>query len=112
MKPLTRDELRRMIGAEKDFLLVNVLSEESFDREHIPGSQNVPVTSENFEQEVEWLAGNNERTVVVYGAGFGSKESSAAKRLTAAGFTNVYDYEGGMEDWKDANLPVASTLMH
>ncbi len=113
MKPLSRDELRGMIGAEQDFLLINVLSEEFFDREHIPGSENVPLKDENFEQEVEWLAGGHDRLIVVYCASFESRESSAAaERLTAAGFRNVYDYEGGMRDWKSANLPVASTLSH
>ena len=30
----------------------------------------------------------------------------AAKRLDQMGYKNVYDYEGGMKDWKGAGYPV------
>jgi rhodanese-related sulfurtransferase len=35
--------------------------------------------------------------------------SLAAEKLTEIGYKNVYDYEGGLQDWKDAGLPLESS---
>lgn len=101
MKPISRDELKTMNEAEhEDFVLINVLSRENFNKQHIRTSINIPVDSDDFAQRVESVSGGKERTIVVYCANFECNASpSAAKKLEQAGFTQVYDYEGGTEDW-------------
>jgi rhodanese-related sulfurtransferase len=101
MKPLTRDELKKMNDAQhEDFVLINVLSRESFNEQHIRTSINIPVSDENFAQKVESVAGGKDRKIVVYCASFECDASpKAAKKLEEAGFTQVYDYEGGTKDW-------------
>jgi rhodanese-related sulfurtransferase len=91
-----------------DFLLVNVLGEDDFRKAHIPGSRNVPTSRSRLENEIERLAGGKDVPVVVYCAGSDCDASpAAAKRLTLAGFTNVYDYSGGMKSWIEARNDVA-----
>ncbi len=34
--------------------------------------------------------------------------TQAAQKLEAAGFSNVYDYEGGAKAWQEAGLAVGS----
>ena len=54
MKTITRDQLKRMNDTQhEDFVLINVLSRESFLEEHIRTSINVPVDDERFVELVE-----------------------------------------------------------
>src|SRR5690625_7892017 len=73
---------------------------DSFNKEHIRSSVNVPVDEDNFTSRVEQIAGSKEREVVVYCASFDCDASTrAAEKLQQEGFTQVYDYEGGTKDW-------------
>lgn len=101
MKAITRDELKVMNETEhEDFVLINVLARDAFSKQHIRTSINIPVKDENFVDKVADVVGGKDRKVVVYCASFDCDASSkAAKRLEEAGFTQVYDYEGGTRDW-------------
>ena len=109
MKTLTTQELKRMMDKKEDFALINVLPEQSFDEEHIPGSHNVPLKRDAFTSEVESIAGGKHRTIVVYCASRSCDASpSAAAKLKSEGFTNVFDYEDGMAGWRNAGYEVAT----
>lgn len=101
MKPINRDDLKTMNEAQhEDFVLINVLPREVFRKQHIRTSINVPVDGDDFVQNVEAVAGGKDRKIVVYCANFNCDASpTAAKQLEDAGFTEVFDYEGGTEDW-------------
>ncbi|WP_163559691.1 rhodanese-like domain-containing protein [Halomonas sp. NO4] len=101
MKAITRDELKVMNETEHDdFVLINVLPRDAFNKQHIRTSINIPVKDANFVEKVEDVVGSKERKVVVYCANFDCDASpKAAKQLEEAGFTQVYDYEGGTQDW-------------
>lgn len=107
MQPITRDELKTMNETEhEDFVLINVLPTDPFNNQHIRTSINIPFDNDDFVEMVKQVAGSKDRKIVVYCANFDCPVSpKAAKALEAAGFTNVFDYEGGTEDWfkaKDA----------
>lgn len=96
---LTRDELKEKMDAGDDFALVNVLSEEQFEQEHIPGSINIPLdqVEEEFPRRFD-----EDDDIVVYCASHSCQASpKAAEKLEAMGFTDVKDYEGGLSDWKE-----------
>lgn len=101
MKAISRDELKRMNEEqERDFVLINVLPRESFREQHIRTSINIPVNEEHFTEKVEEVAGGKDRDVVVYCASFDCDASpKAGQKLDEAGFSRVYDYEGGTKDW-------------
>ena len=87
-------------------MLVEVLSEESYEDFHLPGAINVPVRSDDFAKRIQ-LAANKDDEVVVYCQNTECDASPrAAQKMEELGFTNVYDYEGGKEDWRSAGLPV------
>ncbi|MCA9438899.1 MAG: rhodanese-like domain-containing protein, partial [Candidatus Omnitrophica bacterium] len=72
-------------------------------QEHIPGSFSVPLEEGNFEKKMENLVETKSEPVVVYCANSQSEASpKAAAILEEAGFEAVYDYEGGLESWKNA----------
>lgn len=113
MNTLAANELKGMLELRETLdreaiALINVLSEEDFQEAYIPGSSNVPVGREDFVARVEELAGGKDTPVVVYSATADCTASrDAARKLEDAGFTNVYDFEGGMEAWLDAGEYVA-----
>jgi rhodanese-related sulfurtransferase len=101
IQKITRDDLQGMNdGGKDDFVLVNVLPREEFNQRHIRTSINVPVGSADFPQRVEAVAGGKQREIVVYCASFDCDASEkAARELDEAGFSRVFDYEGGTKDW-------------
>lgn len=101
MRELSRDDLKRMNETEHDdFVLTNVLPAEKFNEKHVRTSINVPVGDDDFEQTMEKDVGSKDRKVVVYCANFDCDASpKAAEKLEQAGFSQVYDYAGGTEDW-------------
>lgn len=101
MQAITRDELKIMNEAEhEDFVLINVLPNKAFNEAHIRTSINIPVDDDDFEQVAEKVVGDKGRKVVVYCANYDCDASpKAAKKLENAGFTSVFDYEGGTKDW-------------
>jgi rhodanese-related sulfurtransferase len=103
MHALGGEELQRMMkDPEQDFVLINVLSPQEFNQQHIRNSVNVPLKLQSFAEVVAEIAGNRERKVVVYCDNFDCDASTrAATELEAEGFINVYDYEGGMKDWSE-----------
>lgn len=113
IRHMTTDRLEQWLKDDQapggeDFLLVNVLGEEDFEAAHIPGSHNVPVKRARLENEIERLAGGKEDPVVVYCASKDCEASTdAARRLSNAGFEQVFDYSGGMAAWIEAGNEVA-----
>ncbi|MGB3622294.1 MAG: rhodanese-like domain-containing protein [Ketobacter sp.] len=101
MKSISRRDLEAMHDdVHRDFLLVNVLPKDTFNRLHIRTSVNVPVDNASFETMMEYVAGSKHREIVLYCASFNCPASTeAAEKLEKAGFTSVYDYEGGTQDW-------------
>jgi len=97
-------ELKKLIDISAELKLVNVLDREYFEKEHIPGSISLPVESIAADAEKSL---NKSDTIVVYCAGFQCQASTyAAEKLEAMGFFNVFDYKGGMQEYKHAGLPL------
>lgn len=111
MKPIGTEQLESMREEHDHLAVVNVLDKDAFLERHIPGSANIPVGDALFESRVEKLAGGKDRPVVVYCASDTCDASpKAAEKLDRAGFERVYDYEGGMEAWKQAGNEVESGM--
>ena len=102
-KIITREELKKWIDEKKDFVLIDVLSQASYEGRHLPNAKNVPISDTEFLGKVEKYVPNKETSVVVYCASFTCQTSSrAARTLADAGYINVYDFKGGLADWQDA----------
>ncbi|MBD3239790.1 MAG: rhodanese-like domain-containing protein [Chitinivibrionales bacterium] len=93
-----------MMQSGKEFTLVDALSSEHFDKEHIRGAVSLPSTEVGARAEGVLDRGD---TIVVYCAGPSCQASDiAAEKLEAMGFPNVFHYAGGIEQWKQAQLPM------
>jgi len=107
METMQRNELKNLLERHNDIHLINVLGPGEFEKAHIPGSYNIPVSDKNFLQEVEKNVSNKNAAIIVYCANFDCTASpDAAKKLENAGYTHVVDFEGGIKDWIEAGYPV------
>jgi rhodanese-related sulfurtransferase len=107
MKSIRARELKDMMERRDDLQVINVLERDAFEKEHVPGSTNVPLSRDDFARAVEQQVGAQDGTVVVYCS---SKECTAspkaARKLTEAGFSDVIHFAGGMAEWKTAGFDV------
>lgn len=103
---ISREELKKKIDKEEDFILIDVLGAKSFSKIHLPKAINLPIESENFIERVEEEVEDKEEEIIVYCGSFSCHLSSAAtKKLIKAGYSNVIEYDGGLKDWAAADYP-------
>ena len=101
--PLSVSELQRWMRERRDFALVDVLPEEAFAEQHLPGARKACVYEVDFLDQVANLGITRDQSIVVYGACADSLESAtAAEKLDRAGFKQVHDFRGGREAWRSA----------
>ena len=100
MKTLNYEQLYSMRRNQDNYVLIDVRPFDVYEERHITDSDNIPLSEEDFEELVERRVVSKDSKVVVYCGSFECPLSKqAAERLEKAGFTNVYDYEGGLKDW-------------
>lgn len=103
MKTIKRDELKEKLD-NNEVKLVEVLDEEDYNKEHIKGAMNIPLKRIGTEVKDKF---DKDDQIVVYCSNYDCSASpAAAKKLDNLGFKNVFDYQGGKKDWKDAGLPM------
>ncbi len=106
-KEVKREELKKWLDEKKDFVLIDVLSQGSYEGRHLPGALHAGVHEDGFLEKVSQLMPDDkDKTVVVYCSSFTCQASpTAAGALVKAGYTDVYDFKGGLADWQDAKYP-------
>lgn len=109
MKTLSAKKVDELSQSDADILLMDVLPESSYAKQHIPSAISNPVESDDFVRRTRELVDSMDDVIVVYCADADCPLSEqAAHALEDAGFENVIDMEGGIEQWKASGLPVES----
>ena len=94
--------LRERLASDHRPVLVNALAREAFDDERIPGSISIPA-SDALRLAPDVLA--KDQPVIVYCSSRSCTASpTLAQKLVDIGFTDVTDFEGGVEEWERAGL--------
>jgi rhodanese-related sulfurtransferase len=107
MEKIDTQKLKELREKSDAVAILNVLGPDKFRQQHIPGSENIPVSESNFTEEVARSVGGRDKPVVVYCADESCNASEkAAQALDDAGFETVYDFVGGMQAWQEAGEPV------
>ena len=98
---ITAEQMQERM-ADPAVLVINVLSEETYNDCHIRGSLNVPL------KDLKQAAGKwrKEQAFVLYCASYQCEASREAFLiLKELGFTHIEAYEGGMKEWRQKGLP-------
>ncbi len=124
-RDITCEEIKTWLDEQREFVLIDVSLAEDYQAAHIPEALNAAVYEVTFLDQVGKLdplkgslvnrvlgegGTNHKEPVVVYGSSERSLASqTAARKLTEAGFSQVFDFRGGLEAWREAGLPTVGT---
>jgi rhodanese-related sulfurtransferase len=109
MQTIDTAELRELLSRGEIDEFWNVLTDEYYRGELIPGSRHVPL--DRLGREAVDLAKGT--SYVVYCSNEACPQSDfAAAKLLKLGFRDVRVYEGGLAAWKAAGLPTRRTTLH
>jgi rhodanese-related sulfurtransferase len=110
MRSIDANELNEMMnGNEAERVaVIDTLPADHYENEHIPGAHSVPLKQPDFVSRVDELVDQRSDPVVVYCANTECDLSpNAAEELEKAGFSNIVDFEGGIEEWKSKGFATA-----
>ena len=93
---ISSEEMQTFLKVD-DVQLVDVRSNEDFKKESIPTAQNIDYFSPTFLDDIESL--DKTKPVFVY-CNTGKRSAKCAKKMVDAGFTKIYDLDGGISKWK------------
>jgi rhodanese-related sulfurtransferase len=91
--------------AESGVVTLDVRTPGEFAEGYIEGARLIDFQSGNFENEIATLDKN--ATYAVY-CRSGNRSGQAVKVMKDAGFTNVFNMNGGVIDWANAGLPLVN----
>jgi rhodanese-related sulfurtransferase len=89
--------------AEVGVITLDVRTPGEFAEGHVEGARLIDFQSGNFENEIAALDKN--ATYAVY-CRSGNRSGQAVKVMQDAGFTNVFNMNGGVIDWANAGFPL------
>ena len=102
-RELTPAALVQMINRGSP-LVIDLSAFAAYEKGHIPGAKHI--VPSQFDPENKDVAKAKDLQVITV-CGNGAESGKAAKRLVKAGFTNVATLAGGINAWKQADLPLA-----
>lgn len=99
VKEIPYEEFTKIRNSGENYVLLDVLSAESYRNGHIKGAANFPVGEINAETAAKRLS-KNQNIIVYCGSFMCSASTSAAKKLSGLGY-DVLDYKGGLKEWQE-----------
>jgi rhodanese-related sulfurtransferase len=105
---ITRDELQQRI-TQGDITVLEALPVSYWEAEHLPGAIAFPL--DDVDGQAARLLPDKAAAVAVYCSNATCNNSHVvAERLTKLGYTSVFRYTEGKQDWIEAGLPVESAV--
>jgi rhodanese-related sulfurtransferase len=103
VRTITTNDLRQRLDQGTNLEFWNVLTDNSFTGEMIPGSRRMPL--DTIERNTASIPKSAE--IITYCGGPKCPQSTqAARKLNELGYTNVRAFEEGLEGWKAAGHSV------
>ena len=103
MEKVPPAEAANLIG--RGALILDVRTEREFAAGHIGGAKLIPV--QDLERRMGELEGLREKPILVY-CRSGRRSAIAAGMMREAGFTELYDLEGGLITWRREGLALTA----
>jgi len=104
---ISPQELYNKMTNNEDFVLIDTLTNDHFEKVHIPGAKNACVFEVVFIRNVEKIISDRQKEILVYGSSAKSKDAvTAAEKLIRAGYRNVIALDGGLALWRQASYPL------
>ena len=92
---ITAQEAKVLMDTEKDYIILDVRTQQEYDQGHIPGAILIPDTE--IEDRAERELTDKDQLILVY-CRSGRRSKLAAQSLVELGYTNIREF-GGIIDW-------------
>ena len=92
---ITAQEAKVLMDTEKDYIILDVRTQEEYDQGHIPGAMLIPNTE--IETKAEEVLMDKDQLLLVY-CRSGRRSKLASEILVELGYTNIKEF-GGIIDW-------------
>ena len=92
---ISAEEAKNLMDTEKDYVILDVRTQEEYDQGHIPGAVVIPHTEISARAEEELP--RKEQMLLVY-CRSGNRSKQAARALAELGYTDIREF-GGILDW-------------
>jgi rhodanese-related sulfurtransferase len=102
---LNPKEFQSLIELE-EVQLIDVRKPEEFIEGHIPNAININYYSDDFVSSIDKL--DKKKPVYIY-CRSGQRSANSASQFKEAGFTQIYNLEGGILKWQSDSLPLNNT---
>ena len=89
----------------KNAIVLDVRTPEEYTNGYIGKALNIDYESDAFEKEISKL--DKSKTYLLY-CESGGRSKSALEVMHEQGFKNVFELNGGMEEWVNSKLPVST----
>jgi len=87
--------------SEKKAVIVDVREDQEWQESHIPGAIHIPLGQ--LQSRLSELSAYKNSPIITQ-CRSGGRSAKAADQLKTAGFSNVYNMDGGIQAWKKAGL--------
>ena len=87
-------------------VIIDVREANEFKKGHIDSAINTPLGS--FDKHVEQLKKHKHNPLIVI-CQTGTRATPACKKLTSAGFDQIFSMIGGMQSWEENNFPTTKS---
>jgi rhodanese-related sulfurtransferase len=104
LSPSAAREMTEKRSGDPGFVLLDVRTPKEFNEERIGGAVMADYLSPSFRDEMAKL--DRGKTYLVY-CRTGHRTNGALKVMRELGFSNVYEFAGGITKWKEAGFPTA-----
>lgn len=92
---ITPETAKQIMDTSKDYIILDVRTQEEFDQAHIPGAILIP--NDQISAEAERVLMDKNQLILVY-CRSGRRSKLAAEELVKLGYTNIKEF-GGIIDW-------------
>jgi len=103
-----RHEIGTMVAVQlinyKEALVLDVRERSEYEAGHIPNSRHIP--GDKLEERLQELEKFKDKPIVVIHRSGVNTTGKAGSVLRSHGFAHVHDLGGGIDVWKQANLPI------
>lgn len=104
IQEITTEQLKEKMKEPHNVVLIEVLEPAQYRLEHIRGAINIALREIGYRAKQRFRL---DQELILYCSGPQCKASGmAAEKLETVGFSNVFHYAGGKQEWKEAGYPM------
>ena len=92
---ITAEEAKQIMDNEEGYIILDVRTQEEYDKGHIPGA--IVISHEEIAEKAEDVLTDKDQLILVY-CRSGRRSKIAAEALVELGYTNIKEF-GGIIDW-------------